>query len=310
MGLKAETKYEGMPLGARVIINNPNGSIATSAKVLSGVGPFDFSGVAAIANIPVTVKIDNGADIVESLDLSAAVDDAAVTVAEIVTAWTAQCAATTGVTASVDTDTGRLKLAKTTVGSSKYLQVSGEFAQVAGFGYGYGALIIPINSQQSIADEVVQRDAERLEIIDAQGEGAAIVTDPKRTGATITLTDTTYDRLLMAVLTGASYNFTTGKIGAPFSDSVKPTFTFESYVAMYEKDDNQEPNFQQVLQRRSQMCKVTATTSGAGDRNLQAKSFTIAATVYKDPITGVRTPDTEEDPLTVEEWIALDIFDV
>lgn len=309
MGLKNAVNYEGPPLGARVILNNPNGSIATSAKVLSGVGPFDFSGAADIANVPVTVKIDNAAAIVTDIDLSAAVDDAAVTVAELVTAWSA-IATATGVTATTDTDTGRLKLAKTTVGSSKYLQVTGEFARLAGFGYGYGAMIIPINTQQSVGAEVVQRDSERLEILDAQGEGSAIVTDPKRTGATLTMADTAYDRLLGAIMTGASYDFTTGKVGAPLSDSVKPTFTFEWYVSMYEKDDNQEANFVQVLQRRAQMCKVTTTAGGAGDRNLQAKTYTISATVYKDPITKVRTPDTEETPLTVEAWEALDIFDV
>jgi hypothetical protein len=259
--------------------------------------------------VAVTVKIDNAAAIDESLDLSAAAVPAAVTVAELVTAWSA-IATATGVTASVDSETGRLKLAKTSVGSSKFLQVSGEFARIAGFGYGYGAIIIPIDTQQSVGYEPVQKDSERLEILDSNAFGSAVITDPKRTGSTITLADTASDQLLKAVMTGASYDFTTGELGEPLAESVHPTFTFEWYSAKYLKADNQEANLDGYLKRRAQACKVTALASVAGDRNGQVKTYTIAATAYKDPVTKALTPDVLETPLTVEAFETLDVLNV
>lgn len=310
MGLKESVLYEGPPLGARVILNNSNGSFPSAAGVLAGPAPYNFNGAASISSIPVTVKIDDGTVINQTINLTAAVDKAKVTAAELVTAWGSAIVTATGCTGSVDSSTGRFKLAKTTVNGSKFLQVTGEFARLAGFGYGFGAMILPINTQQSIGNEAVQKDSERIEILDSRAEGAAIVTDPKRTGATITLTDSAYDRMMGAILTGGTYDFTTGKVGVPMDTSTRPTFTFEYFVPMYNKGDNQEANFAKVLQRRSQACKVTALAIGAGDRNMQGKTYTISTTAYTDPVTKAKTPDMEETELTPDAWVALNIFNV
>jgi hypothetical protein len=255
------------------------------------------------------VQIDNAAAIDAGIELSAASNIAAVTVAELVTAWAA-IAVATGTTGSTDVDTGRFKVVKTTLGSARYLQVYGEFARVAGFGYGYGAVIIPFDTQQSIAFEPVQTDSERLEILDTAAVGSALVTDSKRRGQTYTFTDTASDQFLKAVITGAEWDFEDEILGEPLPTAIKPSFTLEFYTARYLSGDNHETDIADYIQRRSQACKVTASAAVAGDRNGQAKPYTITATAYRDPVTHAVSPDTTEATLTVEEYAALDIFDV
>jgi hypothetical protein len=302
-------EFEFMPKFARVLVNNSNGSFPSAASLLSGVGPFDFSSAESDGSVPVKVKIDNADEIDANLDLSAASDISAVTVAELVTAWGAVATAT-GITGSSDTATGRFKLAKTSLGSAKYMQVWGEFARLAGFGYGFGNRIVKINTQQSVGYEPVQVDSARIEIVDSNGLKSAVLTDAYRTGATIALADAASDQLLKAILTGGAYDEVTGVLEEALPSSIKPTFTLEWFSAKYSKDDNQEANLLGYLKRRSQSCKVTSVAGIAGDRNAQPKTYTIGVTPYRDPVTGVRTTDTTETPLTVEAYEALDVLNV
>jgi len=306
MALRTSAVYEFAPKFTRVIINNPDGSSPGISTVLSGVGPFDFSGVVAIAAVPVTIKIDNAAAIVTAIDLTAALDDAAVTAAEFVTAWGA-IAVATGTTATVVN--GRVNIAKTIPGTSVKLQVYGEAAEVAGFGYGYGAKIIKIDTQQSVSDAPTQKESERLSISDSNGKDTAIITDGYRTGTTYTLVDTAADPELRAVIEGGSYNATTKVYSAPTSESVKPTFTIEVFTSKYSKDENHEANLEGYLQKVSRACKGTFGER-TGDRNLQAQTYNIAVTAYRDPTTLVIYPDTVETALTVAAYALLDVLDV
>lgn len=310
MALRETAQYEFAPKFARVIVNNPDGSYPSTAGVLSGVGPFDFSGVDSIAAVPIIIKIDNGAEVVESLDLTAAADDAAVTPAEFIAAYnlaTVGPGPVSGTTASVVS--GRVKIVKTTIGSSKYLQVTGEGAQLAGFGYGYGAKIVKIDTQQSIADAPTMKESERLAITDSNGLDTAIISDGYRTGTVLTLTDTARDMELRSVIEGGTWDPVTKVYAVPTSSSVKPTFTIETFTSMYSKDDNLEANLEGYIQRVSKSCKGTAGER-AGDRNLQVATYTLNVTPYRDPATNVRYPDTEETNLTIDAYELLDVKNV
>lgn len=306
MALRDSARFEFAPVFARVIVNNPDGSSPTISNVLSGVGPFDFSGVADDSAVDVSVKIDNAAAINTTLDLSAALDQSAVTAAEFVTAWGA-IAVATGTTASATS--GRVKIAKTTVGTSVHLQVYGEAAEIAGFGYGYGAKIVKVNTQQSVADAPNQKESERLTLTDSNGLDTVVITKGYRTGTVYTLVDTAMDQELRAVMEGGWYDATDDTYTAPTSKDEKATFTFEFYSKKYIKDDNLEANLVGYLARKSRSC-VGVFGERAGDRNLQTQTYTITATPYKDPATLVVYGDTVETNLTVAAYEALDVLNV
>jgi hypothetical protein len=263
------------------------------------------------AAVTISIKTDNGSWVNDTVDLSAVSSISAVTVAELVAAITA--GAVTNLTASAESVTGYLKLALTTPGTAKYLQVKGEVALYTGMGYGYEMLIRQIDTQQSIADEPTNKEPERLEIVDSNGKVTAVISDGYRTGANITFTDTAMALDLRALLEGGLYEtvagYTNKKFTAPDSKSKKPVFTLEYFTAVYLKDDNQESNLVGYNWYKYRSCKATVGGS-AGDRNMQAKTYTISATPYRDPLTNVKYPDQTIQELTVSEYSALDVLDV
>ena len=104
-------------------------------NVIGGAGPFDYSSLTAtITSIPINFKVNGGAVVAETFDLTAAVDKAAVTVDELVTALTA--ASITGWTFSKDSTTGRIKMVNSTTGA--YVQVYGDGARLCRIGQGKG----------------------------------------------------------------------------------------------------------------------------------------------------------------------------
>lgn len=310
MALRDSARFEFAPVFARVIVNNPDGSSPSISNVLSGVGPFDFSSAPDDAAVPIIIKIDNANAVNETLDLSGVSDINAVTPAEFIAAYnlvTVGPGPVSGTTASVVN--GRVKIAKTTVGTSVHLQVYGLGAELAGFGYGYGAKIVKVNTQQSVADAPNQKESERLTLTDSNGLDTVVITKGYRTGTVYTLVDTAMDQELRAVMEGGWYDATDDTYTAPTSKDEKATFTFEFYSKKYIKDDNLEANLVGYLARKSRSC-VGVFGERAGDRNLQTQTYTITATPYKDPATLVVYGDTVETNLTVAAYEALDVLNV
>jgi len=311
MGLRdaSTTQYEFGPCLALVRPNNPDGGeISVSRVVSDGAGPFDFSSAAVPASVTISIKTDAADWVDDTIDLSAVGDIAAVTVAELVTALTT--AAVTNLTAEAEAVTGYLKLSLTTPGSAKYFQVKGEVAELTGMGYGYGAVVVAVNTQQSIAREPVAVDSARIEITDAKGKNTAVVSDGYNTGMTYTLVDTARDAFLKAIVEGGLFQvdteFAADKYLAPTSDDVKPVLTIEYYQGLYTKDDNQESNVMGYTRYKAK--SVKGTVGGlTGDRNIQAYTYTLNATGYQDPLTGSKSTYEEQDELTVAEFTALDL---
>src|SRR5678815_4916266 len=94
--------------GFRVKRSNPDGTVPTASRFVGFANTTDLSDVLddTLDTADLTIKIDNGTEEKKTVDLSAAVDKAAVTVDEAVTALTA--ATFTGITWSKETATGRL----------------------------------------------------------------------------------------------------------------------------------------------------------------------------------------------------------
>lgn len=299
----AATRFKFGPTIFRLIPNNPDGGVTSPARVVSdGPGPFDFSGAVSLAAVTVTLQLDNGAVLNETLDLTTAVDDEAVTAAELATAWTA--ASVSGWTGTVEAETGYFKVAKTTPGSARYAQVGGELATYTGM----RATIIVSNNQKSIAVEAVNKDSEIIETIDSNGLSTSINTDGYPTGATITLTDASFDQEIKALIEGGTFvddGFDAMVYESPGPASVKPEFTIETINSMYARDANQASSEANYVWRRYKSCKGIVGGE-AGDRNFQDQVYTITAVPYRDPLTGAKeTKVYSEQILTVSEYEAL-----
>lgn len=296
------TRFKFGPTAFRLIPNNPDGSVNSPSRVVSdGPGPWDFSDAAVPAAVTLTLKLDNGAVVNETLDLSA-FTITAITAANLATAFTA--ASVTGYTGTVEAGTGYFKIAKTTPGSARYLQVGGEVADLTGM----RATIITSDNQKTIAVEYVNKDSETIETIDSNGKSTSVITDGYPTAATITLTDTTFDQAIKVLVEGGtlvSDGFTAKQYKSPGADSTKPEFAVETINAMYAKDTNQATNEASYVWRRYKSCKGIVGGE-TGDRNFQDQVYTITAVPYRDPVTDIK--DTEvysEQVLTVAEYQAL-----
>ena len=85
MSLRKAAQYVFGPTIEKFIPLNPDDSTPlpypgkSENAAFSGLGPFDFSGASVIAAVPMTIKIDSVEE-TKTIDLSAAVDDSAVTV--------------------------------------------------------------------------------------------------------------------------------------------------------------------------------------------------------------------------------------
>jgi hypothetical protein len=218
-------------------------------------------------------------------------------------------AAVTNLTAAVEVGTGRAKLSLATPGSAKYLQIGGEVAKLAGFGYGFGTEFTKLDTQQSIAQEPVSKDSERLEVLDSSGRATAIITRGYRMGSTITMTDTALDINLRAKIEGGTFrddSYTEDAYLAPGANSIRPSLEVEWFSGVYAKDDSNESNRVGYLWRKCKSAMLSAMGGTAGDRNIQTGVYTLSVTPYKDPISSVNDePDTITQFLTIAEFDAL-----
>lgn len=305
-------RYLGPVTMARVRAVNPDGGYPFVSRQVSKVGPFDFTNAASAAAVTITAKTDNGAEVADAVDLSAVGNIATVTAAELAAAITAS--SVTNLTAAVESGTGRVKLSLTTPGTAKYLQIGGEVAKFAGFGYGYGTQFTKIETVQSLAQEAVQKESERLEVLDSAGRPTAIITRSYRTGSTLTLIDTAFDINLRAKLEGGSFRddgYTEDAYLVPGPNDPRPTIEAEWFHGVYAKDDNQEDTRVGYLWLKCRNAKLTQSPGTAGDRNVQTGTYTLAVTPYKDPLSSAADEkDTIMQFLTVSEYDALHVLTV
>jgi len=297
------------PTICRFIPKNADGGYADPSRVVSSTsGPFNFSAAAVPAAVTVGIKLDDATPIAETLDLSAVVSISAVTAAELATAWTA--ASVTGYTGTVEAVTGFFKVAKTTPGTAKYLQVTREIALYTGM----PVAIIPVNTHVSVAIEQVNKDGERISIIDANGLETAVITDTYPTGATITVTDSAYDQNIRALVEGGTLETVAGYTNKRYRSagpgSIPADFVFEAFNSMYARDDSQRSNIKSYRWRRYK--SVKGYNGGeSGDQAFQTGVYTLGAVPYLDPVTGVKESFVyEEYILTPAEFAALKVKSV
>jgi hypothetical protein len=313
MSARTDAKFEFGPREMKIIpldgdLSTPlplSGAPLTTLIRYGGVGPFDFSGVDSIAAVEMSIKIDNGTAETNDLNLSAAVDPAAVTAAELAAAIVT--AAFTDIDAGVDSR-GYLYVeydpAATSITTEKYLQVYGEAAELGGFGQGAGAQFIYLNTQQSFSVTPTYKDAETITVTDSQGKDTEIISDAFRKGLTGTLVDTARDENIMAIIEGGTIDDYDGYT-PPNSESVQKYFAIEEVRAVYRKGTNKEGDLIGYMLNRVFTC-VGRRNEKPGDRNWAVVNYGITATEYTDPVTETKHSDSYEQYFTKAEWTTLD----
>jgi hypothetical protein len=306
MSLRTAAKYvEGFKF-FRLMPHGPDGLISTPIRVVGGIGPFDFSAASVPAAVPIKWKIDNGAELSDDVDITDAVDDAAVTVDELITAITA--APFTGLTASKEAVTGRFKLAITVPGAAVHFQVYGEFANIVGIGQGFGCEFIRSDTMKSFQETPSVKASETLTTTDANGKDTEVITDGYRKGFTGTLVDTAIDAKLKALMEGGHYDETTKIYEAPTIDDTAPTFWMEVYSAIYHEGTNKEPDLVGYVKKLYRSCKG-AIGQMQHQRGWADGNYTVVGTTYKDS-TGALLGDIQETELTVAQYEALHLLTV
>lgn len=297
--------------GFRVKRLNPDGTVPTASRFLGFLGTVDLSAVldAVDHDADMSIKIDNGAADVNTVDFTAAADDSAVTVAEAVTALTA--AGFTGITWSVDATTGRLMGASA---SGSEVEVTGPLAAALDFGQGveHGGngleFIRSFNDDtMSIGETKNKKDKEEIDQEGAKGTVTRMVIGSKLLGKSLVLAVKTKNYYLLEAIQGGTLNRTTGKYTPPPSTRQNaPLFFVDTFAPLYGEGESKMENFVGYEQQRYVNC-----IGMEGDVPQEAKawanySFDVEAGEGKDA-SGNKIPAWYEQPLSVAEFEALNV---
>ena len=295
--LKEDAKYDHGLTCILFQMRNDDQTEALPANTIGGVGPFDFSGVSAIAAVELSFKIDTTATETKDIDLSGAVSQAAVTVAELFAAI--NTAAFTGITASAEAVTGRLKLVSAT---GDRMQVFGEAADLGMIGQGYGTRIVITNTMENLVTTPNQKEDEIHTVIDSNGVETEVIIPGYRKGVNGSWIDNANDYLIRRIFEGGTIDGTTGKYSAPTVATIKGAFVIEFYVGVYLVGTNKKADLQSYIKQ-----VIKSAVGTYGDRtylnDFSKANYIYAATSPK--VAGSILPDSDETPLTIAEYQAL-----
>ena len=279
---------------------NDDLSIATASNVIGGAGPFDFSSLTAtITAIPIMLKVNDGAVVSETFDLTAAVDKAAVTVDECVTALTA--ASISGWTFSKDVTTGRIKGVCST--SSSDVQVYGAGARLMMIGQGKGLKWIKSDTIQSFALSPTVKEDTTKTVTDGNDKDTEVIISGYKKGLSITATDTADDDYeMLELMEGGSISIDGLAYTDPDSSSDKVMFQIEVYNPIYSKGTNYQDQIIKWEKNEIKMCK-----GSVGDVSKTSEFTTpvynITAVNYKPRVTGaVESGARVRSLVDVEDW--------
>jgi hypothetical protein len=297
MSTKENAKYLFSTTETFVQPLNADLTQALPTNHIGGVGPFDFSGVAAIAAVPFKSKIDGGATESITIDLSGAASQSAVTVAELFAAI--NTATPTDLTASAEAVTGRLKIVYSGAGTPSYLQIWGESAELGLIGQGIGTRIAYSDTMKSVALSPIQKDEETFTTTDSNGFDTEVLSDGYRKGVSGTLTDAADDWYLCSVIDGGTYDETAGTYSVGTSLTSKRYFNITSVSARYAVGTNKEADLVDYIKTVIYSAKGSASDQTI-ERGFVDPVFNFTATSPKT--SGSPTSDTVKTEMTIAEY--------
>ena len=315
MALRTSAKYEfGLPF-ARFMPLNDDLTIPVVTRMFGGTGPFDFSDVADDTAVALSIKQDDESVTSIEVDVSAAVDVSAVTVAELLTALDSNATpalSTIDIEATTEADKNgstRIKLASTATSAiPSYIQVYGEFAEIALFGQGFGLQFVKFDTLRTFGLTPTLKEDETFTTTDADGRDTEIISDGYRKGSTASVTDTAKDPEFKVLMLGGSYNAATGRYEAGTSESTRYYFYVELYYPYYSRGTNQEADIVGYKLKVIRMAKGGLGEDAHG-REWSDGNYTLTAVSYTDEDDNILA-DEYEDELTISEYNALTLSDV
>jgi hypothetical protein len=302
MALKNSAKWVRGISRVRFIPRNADMSEpSATGGVIGGTGPFDFTPAhSVIAAVPISLKVDAGTVVNDTLDLSGSTENA-VTAAEWVAAFTASTIA--GFTASVNAD-GRVKVVS---GSGAILQVYGQAAELAGIGQGIGCKYIKSNTIETVSiDPVVKADTTHT-VTPADGIDVEVVDEGYKKGVSGQVVDTSQDYEMMRLFEGGVID-SAGAYTDPDENSQKVYFMMEVYNPVYGQGSQKIGEFTGY-----EKTLVKSAVGAVGGENFSAdfrkKTYTYTATNFKTA-AGVVEGAVKRSPLTIAAFNALNLDNI
>lgn len=295
---------------------NSDGTPISPTRVLGFYGTVDLTAyVASGDNAFLGIKIDNHAEDVQLVDWTPAVNKAAVTVDEMVTAINA--AGFTDITAAPDPATGRLLIVYSGAGTIDFLQVFSvsthpDFAAELDFGQGQefggeGAYYREcFDDAKSITLPNDIKDAENIESEAGDGTLITVMIAAIMKGKKPVLTFDDSDKQLKQMIQGGTWDSDTSTYTPPLSSQTrKPKFTIIVFSAIYNKGSSQREDMSGW-----QMLTLPMVTGIEADSTLEAKSlqeiaYNCNASEYENS-SGVKQACYTETNLTEAEYVDLD----
>ena len=303
MSERSNARYDFSMTDALIIPLNDDLSQPEVTNIIGGVGPFDFSGVDDDSAVVFKSKIDSGDTESITIDLSGAADTSAVTVAELFAAI--NLGAPTDLTASSETDTGRLKIAYSGADDPNYVQIWGEAATIGLIGQGKGIRIAYSDTMQSVSDTPDLKDEETFTTTDAKGKDTEVKSDGYRKGTAGTLTDTAMDYYMRSIVENGEYDEDEMTYETPTSNTDQNYFKIEVYAGRYTQGTNKEADLVGYVKTEVFSCKGTFGDR-TRERGFTNSVYNYTATSPKDS-DGNITSDSKETVLTTSAYEALDL---
>lgn len=292
--------------GFRVKRSNPDGTVPTATRFVGFANTADLSAVLdeTLFTADLTIKIDNGTAEKKTVDLSAAVDKAAVTVDEAKTALTA--ATFTGITWSKEEGTGRLM---GTHATGKEIAVTGPLAAALDFGQGiaHGGNGLEFikgfeDRTMSIGMTKNKKDKEEIDQEGAKGGITRMLISAKLLGQTLAIAMKDKDYEMLELIQGGTFDRTSGRYTPPPSTRLEsPLFFIDVFSPIYGEGENKMENMSGYEQLRFLSC-----TGMEGDVPVEAKAwanyaYDVEASEYTDK-DGKKEPAWWEQSMTVETF--------
>ena len=275
--------------------------------VFGGVGPFDFSSFSAdYTKIPMTLKVNGLVAKAIEFDITAAVSKTAVTVAELVTAISAELTteSITDWTFSKDSTTNRIKAVNST--ANAYVQVYGAGARVMKFGQGKGVKAIKSNTFQTMNATPTLKENTTHTTTDANDKDTEVIKDGYTKGWSGSIVDTAEDFELMELAESGVLSADGKKYTAPISSTKKVMFEIETWNPLYGQGTNAEDQIVGWEHKRFRAVKGTL-----GENTKQAGfgtfTYTLTGVAYKTA-AGVEEGCIDTEILDFEDW-SPEVFD-
>lgn len=299
--------------GSRWRRNNPDGSYPAIDNQLGFSGTAD--GTDLIATDVISYRINGQGDFTDAIvDLTGAVDTAAITVAEAVTALNLVL---TGVlTASADVATGRLKIIED-ADTATYLELKGiiavalEFGGLVNGGGGFGTHFVDcFNNAGAIGLPKEIKDFEEIEVESGDGGtiSMTIAALLKGLNPSLALTDELFElkQLIMGGSVDETVDGVTGRYTPPNTSNVYlPGFSGEVFEAKYDKGSNLRNNM--VGYKRLNLNNCNGMEGDLSDDVKAWATYQYNLRVREQTISGVKVSGYTEDFLTLTQFDALGI---